>query len=207
MYRRDSAGGRRGGLGSLGGYTPGDSVLAHTRSAGTLLPGNSILTFQMHYTPFGRAVTDHSRIGIYLHDAPPRYEARVAILANTRIRIPAETASYSASAARTFDEAVRIYSLLPHAHYRGIKSRFEAIFPDGRTEVLLSVPNYDFNWQTNYVLREPKYLPAGTTVVITFWWDNSSRNPANPDSSVDVIWGLQSWDEMLVGWITYSEVE
>ncbi|MCY3840209.1 MAG: hypothetical protein OXH09_16430, partial [Gammaproteobacteria bacterium] len=98
-------------------------------------------------------------------------------------------------------------SLLPHAHYRGIKSRFEAIFPDGRTEVLLSVPNYDFNWQTNYVLREPKYLPAGTTVVITFWWDNSSRNPANPDASVDVIWGLQSWDEMLVGWITYSEVE
>ncbi|MCB1685731.1 MAG: hypothetical protein KDI31_14650 [Pseudomonadales bacterium] len=92
-----------------------------------------------------------------------------------------------------------MYTLLPHAHYRGKASEFVAYYPDGSREVLLSVPNYDFNWQTTYELAEPKYLPAGTRLVHTTWWDNSAQNPANPDPNVEVTWGEQSWEEMLFG--------
>ena len=78
-------------------------------------------------------------------------------------------------------------------------SDFVAHYPDGSSEVLLSVPSYDFNWQTSYVLRAPRMLPAGTRIVHTTTWDNSAQNPANPDPNREVPWGLQSWDEMLFG--------
>ena len=194
----------RAGFGNLGGYTPGDPLRVFPPDAGTFLPANAVLTFQMHYTPYGRAVTDRSRIGIYLHNKVPRHEIRVAILANTRIRIPPNSGSYVASASRVFYQDILVYALLPHAHYRGRATKFEAVYADGKRETLLSVPKYDFNWQTNYAFEEPIVLPAGTTVVHTTWWDNSSKNPANPDPNVEVRWGLQSWHEMLVGWITYS---
>jgi len=73
------------------------------------------------------------------------------------------------------------------------------VYPDGTEEVLLYVPHYDFNWQTTYELAEPKHLPAGTKIVHTTWWDNSAQNVANPDPTIDVTWGEQSWEEMLFG--------
>jgi len=95
-----------------------------------------------------------------------------------------------------------LYSLLPHAHFRGKAMEFRAVYTDGKEEVLLSVPNYDFNWQTDYVLDVPKLLPAGTKIVHTTAWDNTATNPSNPDASRTVPWGQQSWDEMLFGSIT-----
>jgi hypothetical protein len=92
--------------------------------------------------------------------------------------------------------------MLPHSHFRGKASQFAAVYPDGTEEMLLSVPNYDFNWQTTYILKEPKYLPAGTKIIHTTWWDNSAQNPANPDPTREVPWGQQSWDEMLFGAIS-----
>ena len=160
----------------------------------------------MHYTTYGKATTDQSRIGIYFHDQPPAYQIETMILANPRIRIPAHAADHREQAVRTFDSDVVVYSLLPHAHYRGKASEFRAVYPDGSEEVLLSVPNYDFNWQTTYELAAPKRLPAGTKMVHTTWWDNSARNPANPDPTREVPWGQQSWDEMLFGAVSYRRV-
>ena len=74
-----------------------------------------------------------------------------------------------------------------------------AYYPDGRTEILLSVPNYDFNWQTSYDFQEPKFIPAGTTLIQHQWWDNSAQNKANPDPTIEVTWGDQSFEEMLFG--------
>ena len=193
-------------IGSLGGYAPGDPVLQYPRNAGVLLPAGAVLTFQMHYTPYGRAVTDRSRVAFYSHDEPPARVMRVAMLANTGIRIPAYAKSHRETISRAFHRSVLIYSLLPHAHYRGKASEFRAIYPDGSEEVLLSVPKYDFNWQTNYVLREPKVLSAGTRIVHTTWWDNSSENLGNPDPGTEVRWGFQSSDEMMIGWITFSYI-
>lgn len=193
---------RRGGLareGSLGGYVPGAEAELMPDDTGVLLPAGAVLRFQMHYTPFGRPVTDRSRLGIYFHDAPPRHELHTTVLMNPRIRIPPRVKAHSESAARVFDRDVLVYNLLPHAHYRGKASEFRAMLPDGSERVLLSVPNYDFNWQTTYELAEPVRLPAGTRIVHTTTWDNSAQNPANPDPDREVPWGEQSWDEMLFG--------
>ena len=197
---------RDGPSGGLAGYVPGWVARDLPDGTGTWLPAGATIEFQMHYTTYGKATTDQSRIGIYFHDEPPEHQIETMILANPRIRIPPHAPDHRESAVRAFDSDVMVYSLLPHAHYRGKASEFRAVYPDGREEVLLSVPNYDFNWQTTYELATPKRLPAGTKMVHTTWWDNSARNPANPDPNREVPWGQQSWDEMLFGAVSYRRV-
>ena len=126
---------------------------------------------------------------------------------NTKIKIPPHAKAHSDSQSYTWDRPVLVYNMLPHAHYRGKASNFVAHYPDGGSEVLLSVPAYDFNWQTSYRLTEPKRLPAGTKVVHTTTWDNSAQNPANPDPTREVPWGRQSWDEMLFGAISFRYLD
>ena len=198
---------KRGTGGGLGGYVPGAEGKPFPDDTGILLPAGATIEFQMHYTPAGLATTDTSRMGLYLHEEPPEHKLDNMVLLNPRILIPAGAPNHSEVMVRTFDQDVLVYSLLPHAHYRGKASEFVAHFPDGTQETLLSVPRYDFNWQTNYDLKEPRFLPAGTKIVHRTWWDNSARNPANPDATRDVPWGQQSWDEMLFGSVRYRVVE
>ncbi|MAT84306.1 MAG: hypothetical protein CMD39_08450 [Gammaproteobacteria bacterium] len=190
-------------LGSLGGYVPGADADVFAEGTGVLLPADGVIQFQMHYTTFGKAVVDASRLGIYFHDDKPEHALQTTVLMNPRIRIPANTKAHSDSAETVIERDILVYNLLPHAHYRGKASEFTAVYPDGREEVLLSVPDYDFNWQTTYELAEPKFLPAGTRIVHTTTWDNSAQNPANPDPNREVPWGQQSWDEMLFGAIRW----
>ncbi|MDP6971991.1 MAG: redoxin family protein, partial [Pseudomonadales bacterium] len=192
---------------SLGGYVPGAEADEFPEGTGTLLPAGAVFTFQMHYTTSGRASTDHSRLGIYFHDEQPEHRLGGAVLMNTKINIPAHSKDHEEYASRVLDADVLLYSLLPHAHFRGKASEFRAIYPDGTEEILLSVPNYDFNWQTTYVLSEPKLLSKGTKVVHATRWDNSAQNMANPDPTRDIPWGQQSWDEMLFGAISWRYVD
>ena len=198
---------KRGTGGGLGGYVPGAVGKPFPEDTGILLPAGATIEFQMHYTPAGLATRDTSRMGLYLHKMPPKHKLGSMILLNPRILIPAGAPNHSEVMVRTFDQDVLVYSLLPHAHYRGKASEFVAHLPDGTKETLLSVPRYDFNWQTNYDLEEPRFLPAGTKMVHRTWWDNSARNPANPDATRDVPWGQQSWDEMLFGSVRYRVVD
>ncbi len=198
---------KRGTGGGLGGYVPGAVGKPFPEDTGILLPAGATIEFQMHYTPAGLATRDTSRMGLYLHKTPPKHKLGSMILLNPRILIPAGAPNHSEVMVRTFDQDVLVYSLLPHAHYRGKASEFVAHLPDGTKETLLSVPRYDFNWQTNYDLEEPRFLPAGTKMVHRTWWDNSARNPANPDATRDVPWGQQSWDEMLFGSVRYRVVD
>ena len=198
---------KRGTGGGLGGYVPGAEGKPFPDDTGILLPAGATIEFQMHYTPTGLATTDASRMGLYLYEEPPEHKLDSMVLLNPRILIPAGAPNHSEVMVRTFDQDVLVYSLLPHAHYRGKASEFVAHLPDGTQETLLSVPRYDFNWQTNYDLKEPRFLPAGTKMVHRTWWDNSARNPANPDATRDVPWGQQSWDEMLFGSVRYRVVE
>ena len=198
---------KRGTGGGLGGYVPGAEGKPFPDDTGILLPAGATIEFQMHYTPAGLATTDSSRMGLYLYEEQPEHKLDSMVLLNPRILIPAGAPNHSEVMVRTFDQDVLVYSLLPHAHYRGKASEFVAHFPDGTQETLLSVPRYDFNWQTNYDLKEPRFLPAGTKMVHRTWWDNSARNPANPDATRDVPWGQQSWDEMLFGSVRYRVVE
>src|SRR6185437_3669155 len=105
---------------------------------------------------------------------------------------------YRLEATHRFDEDTLLYTLQPHMHLRGKSFRFDALYPDGSRETLLDVPRYDFNWQLTYALAEPKLLPEGTRLHCTAVYDNSSDNLVNPDPTAAVMWGDQTWEEMLV---------
>ncbi|MEM7365848.1 MAG: hypothetical protein AAF525_17655, partial [Pseudomonadota bacterium] len=192
--------------GGFGGYVPGSTATVMPAHSGVLLPAGSMFNFQMHYTPYGRATTDKSRLGLYFHKEPPLHKMSGTVMINLRINIPPNSPDHSETARHTFKRDALLYAMLPHAHYRGRSARFDAVYPDGSTEVLLSVPNYDFNWQTQYKLAEPKFIPEGTKVTFTMTWDNTAQNPANPDPTRTVGWGRQSWDEMLFGTMTFRSV-
>ena len=193
----------RGQIGELGGYAPGKNAMRYPRDTGILLRKEAGLRFQMHYTPNGKATTDVTRVGYYFTDEAPKYPLKMTMLMDTGLSIPAHAKAYSESLEYTFERDVVLYSLMPHAHLRGRAAKFTAHYPDGRTEILLSVPKYDFSWQTTYALITPKALPAGTRLVFDMTWDNSAQNPANPDPAHVVRWGEQTWEEMNVGWIRY----
>jgi hypothetical protein len=99
-----------------------------------------------------------------------------------------------------------LYDLSPHMHLRGSWFKFEALYPNGKRETLLSVPRYDFNWQHNYRLKEPKRMPAGTWILCTGGFNNSTTNPYNPDAAIHVHWGDQSFDEMFIGFMGIAEL-
>ena len=189
-------------IGGLRGYAPGLNNDGFPADTGVMLPADAKFEFQMHYTPVGRATVDESKMGIWVYDEPPTHAMVSMFVANPRIKIPAGADNHRETVAQAIPKDAWLYSLMPHAHFRGKAAEFRAVYPDGSEELLLSVPNYDFNWQTTYELAEPKFIPAGTKLVQANWWDNSSRNKANPDASIDVTWGEQSWEEMLFGAFT-----
>jgi len=92
---------------------------------------------------------------------------------------------------------------VPHMHWRGKHYRYELITPDGKRQTLLSVPRWDFNWQNVYQFQEPIKVPKGSKLYAVAHWDNSKNNPYNPDPGKDVPFGLQTWEEMMVGWVAY----
>jgi hypothetical protein len=188
--------------GYWGVYVPGNSTLVYPDGYAKLLPKGAKLRFQMHYTPNGTATEDSTRIGVVFSDEPPRHEVKVAGIANTRIRIPPGAANHREVAGLRLPYDVQILGFLPHMHLRGKAARYEALSADG-TEVLLDIPRYDFNWQLLYRLAEPRTLRQGDTIRFSCWFDNSENNPANPDPGRTVRWGLQTEDEMHLGYVEY----
>ena len=188
--------------GALRHYAPGISNRPFPDDTGIFLAKGSTFEFQMHYTTTGKATVDQTRMGIWVYDEPPAHSMQAFFLQNDDIHIPAHASNHREEKSAVIPKDALLYSLLPHAHYRGKAAEFRAVYPDGTEEVLLSVPNYDFNWQTAYEFSEPKFVPAGTRLIQANWWDNSARNLANPDPSEDVEWGDQSWEEMLFGEVT-----
>jgi hypothetical protein len=118
---------------------------------------------------------------------------------DARLKIPANEKAYTAYVSRTLDHDALLYTLMPHAHVRGTAAQYVAQYPDGREEILLSVPRYDFKWQTTYEFTTPKLLPKGTKVTYSTTYDNSTQNKSNPDPNIEVRWGEQTWQEMIYG--------
>ncbi len=178
-----SAGGaeRRGAI-SLNNYVPGVEPLELPPEAGILLPAKATFHFQMHYTSSGKVLTDETKLGLYFRKDAPKYNFRSLVFANNKLRIPPNTKWHEEMAEQTLKADAILYTLHPHAHYRGKASRFVAYYPDGKEQTLLNIPAYDFNWQGTYELVEPMKVPAGTRIVYTQWYDNSTQNKANPDA-------------------------
>jgi len=191
----------RGGGGSgvsVGGYAVGSESTVMPASTGSLIPAGGGVGFQMHYTPFGKQAVDNTKVGLYFYEKgkEPTYVMRNAVITDPALSIPADDGHWQDTAYMTFPKDATLYSAFPHAHYRAVSTSLEAMYPDGRREMLLALPHYDFNWQGAYVFEKPIDLPAGTKLIAHYTYDNSTRNPANPDHKVNVRWGEQSFQEM-----------
>jgi thiol-disulfide isomerase/thioredoxin len=189
--------------GFFAAYVPGNTHAIFPPGFGKLIPAGSTLSFQMHYTPNGRATTDRTQIALRFASTPPRHTIQVTGLANTKISIPPGAARHPETASVTLPATATLLSFLPHMHVRGQAARYAAVLPDGTRRTLLDVPAYDFNWQLQYQFAEPLTLPRGTRLIYTAWYDNSPANPANPDPTKTVLWGPQTFDEMMLGYVEY----
>lgn len=194
-------GGSEGGMsdGIVGEYVPGLAPKTFPEGSAMLIPAGSDLVLQLHYTTNGKATTDRSKVGIFFAPERPKERFLTLGVTNTRYVIPPNAPSTQVDARMTFGSDVRLLYLQPHMHLRGKSFEFRAIYPDGREEVLLRVPKYDFYWQLRYELAGERVLPAGTSIAATAIFDNSANNPRNPDPNAEVRNGDQSTDEMMVG--------
>lgn len=187
----------------LEGYAPGKvDPIVFPEDTGVKIPAGYQLSMQFHYTTNGRETTDETTLGLYLYDEPPAHENFTRSVASMFI-IPPYERDHEVEATYTFDEDVVVTGLRAHMHFRGKDMQFFAEYPDGNKEQLLNVPNYSYAWQPTYQLADPARLPAGTKVHVTGSFDNSEHNPANPDPGKQLTFGLQSWDEMFIGYWTY----
>ena len=187
----------------LEGYAPGKvDAMLFPEDTGVFIPEGHKLSMQFHYTTNGRATVDETLLGLYMYDEPPAHENFTQSVAGI-FRIPPYARDHKASAQYVFSEDVVITGLRAHMHFRGRDMKFVAELPDGTRQDILSVPAYSYAWQPTYQLSEPLFLPAGTKAHVTGAFDNSEHNPANPDPSKELTFGLQSWDEMFIGYWTY----
>jgi hypothetical protein len=195
-------------LGSgLGGLVPGRLYSLYEDGVARKIPAGADIVLQMHYTTIGQPVTDQTEIGIVLAKEPPtklRAEGGGAI-PNMMFAIPPGDPNYEVVGKQTFDRDTYLSSLYPHMHVRGKDAQYSIVYPDGREEVVLRVPKYDFNWQLSYKLAEPKFIPKGSTLKVTMHYDNSTGNRFNPDPTATVRWGEQTWEEMMLGY--YGTIE
>lgn len=194
-----------GGNELLTAYTPGKVADILAPGTGKLIRAGSDLVLQIHYTPNGKETDDQTKIGFIFAKEKPAQRVIGLSGQNLNFQIPPGDPNYRVDAKPViFPNGATILGFLPHMHLRGKTFEYRAVYPDGQSEVLLRVPNYDFFWQLDYKLAEPLKLPPGTRIECTAWYDNSSNNPKNPDPTATVAFGEQSWEEMMFGF--YSVV-
>jgi hypothetical protein len=140
---------------------------------------------------------------IFSKDASPR-EVRASHFFNATLNLPAGAPDVSVNSEVEFVQDATIWGLFPHTHVRGKRWEYVLQLPDGTRRTILSVPRYDFNWQTYYMFTDPLQVPKGAKIVSTAWYDNSPANKSNPDPTVNVKWGDQTWEEMQYTGLLYS---
>ncbi len=186
------------------GWAPGVGATVYPEGTAKRLPAGSWLMFELHYTPNGREAVDRTRMGFLLADDPPDREMQTSAVGTTDFQIPPHAEAHEVVAEQTFSRPGEIHMLLPHMHLRGKAFRYELVRGDGSEEVLLEVPNYDFNWQLWYRPAEPIRIQPGDVLRGRAWYDNSANNPANPDPTVAVGYGEQSFEEMMFGFYDWA---
>ncbi len=188
----------------LTGYAPGHNPDVFEPGVAKRIPAGSTLMLQVHYSKVaGSVLKDRSMVGFVFAKEPPKKLLLKRGVSNIFFKIPPGAERHQATACWTPKEDINVYSLMPHMHYRGAAMEFKAFYPDGKSETLLNVPNYRFDWQTNYSLNAPKFIPKGTKIQITSFFDNSAKNKFNPDPKQAVRFGDPTYDEMLIGYIDY----
>jgi mono/diheme cytochrome c family protein len=196
--------------GMIGGIAPGNDPGRFPEGYGFLLKPGSKFVFAMHYHKEkgpGTATPDRSFVGFEFY--PEQAEVKqvhIEAIGNMDFEIPANAPKWEVGMAKIYERPIKVLYLMPHMHLRGAAASYSAFYPDGRTEKLLDVPRYDFNWQTSYEYSEPKRIPAGTRLEVSMWYDNSPARAAEVgfNSEESVRFGGPTTDEMALGWLSYS---
>lgn len=186
------------------GYAVGNESAELPPGTGVFVPADEAFLLQMHYTPIGVATTDKTLVGLYFADEAPANFLRTHVIVDPTIKIKPNTAEHEEVAYFTFSDDATLYSVTAHAHYRGRSAAYTLQYPNGESEVVLSVPAYDFNWQRTYTFTEPLQIPKGSKMLYSSTYDNSTNNARNPDANRVVPWGEQSHDEMLYGSMSFE---
>jgi hypothetical protein len=147
-------------------------------------------------------VTDRPRLGFTVaKEAPQRVYVSFGMSAPSDAKsfaIPPNNGNWESPPAEAqFTEDTELVWMFPHMHVRGKEMTYRLVYPDGKTETILSVPRYDFNWQLGYDLEKPIRVPKGTRLIVTAHYDNSANNKFNPDPNRTVYYGDMTWEEMM----------
>jgi hypothetical protein len=183
---------------------PGTNAQVFEPGSALRIKAGAMLTLQVHYTATGKAERDSTSVGFVFSKQTPKQEIRSASFINLQLRIPPGAENHRVDSLIEFTQDSHIVALFPHTHLRGKSWEYRLTYPDGREEVLLSVPRYDFNWQTYYQFARPVAVPKGSRLLSIAHYDNSANNKANPNPGVEVRWGDQTWEEMQYSGITYT---
>jgi len=190
--------------GWIGAWAAGAQPMVFPAGTGRLLKKGQKVIGDMHYHPAGKAATDRTQIGFHFAEGNTVEKELINLwVMNAEFAIPPGDPNYEAHASHTFAQDSQILTLTPHLHYRGKDFRYTLTYPDGHKTDLLTVSNYDFNWQTVYEFEEPVPAPAGARIDCVAHWDNSADNPNNPDPNRTVYFGPESYDEMMIGFVDY----
>ena len=217
---------RVGGTDKMVSYVPGRGFEQFWPGVGKRLRAGKYLAWNMHYNSTGKPERDRAELGLWFQKVDAHHEILTRRVGQThlvesrellaqptgdesasRARIPVippNDGDWAITAITAFTDDVTLYGLSPHMHLRGKDATYVLTYPDGTEEILLSVPKYDFNWQLHYELKEPKKIPAGSTMKSVGHFDNSVRNRYNPAPDREVYWAEQSWDEMFNSFMEYS---
>jgi hypothetical protein len=186
------------------GYVPGmhpQRYFYPEKGAGRMIPAGSSIFLEMHYTASGRETVDQTKVGFVLAKQPPAKRLLNLMVMEFNFEIPPNAGDHPGTTWAILNEPATLIYTQPHLHMRGIDMDIKVTYPDGRSEMLVSVPRYNYLWQTIYVQDKPIELPKGTRIDVSAHWDNSANNKFNPDPTKTVRWGDQSWDEMLVAFV------
>jgi mono/diheme cytochrome c family protein len=204
-------GSRRDGTGQedlgqlLCGFAPGMNPAIWEPGTVKKIPAGSKLVFQMHYSKVAGSVQkDRSMVGLIFAKQPPEKQVFTHPISNNYFLIPPGAERHKVTACWTAKEDIHLINSMPHMHLRGVAMEIKAFYPDGRSEIVLNVPDYSFSWQTVYYYQKPLAIPKGTKFVVTGYFDNSAKNKYNPDPTQAVRFGEPTYDDMMIGWIDYT---
>jgi mono/diheme cytochrome c family protein len=194
--------GRTARSGSLGGITPNKTGFIYPPGVARLVKKGSSIVLQMHYTTNGVSSKDRTSVGLVFAKEKPKQVLGGGNALNARFVIPPGASNHEVKSSTTFREDTYLSALMPHMHVRGKDFTYTVVYPDGKSEIILNVPKYNFDWQLTYELKKPLFLPKGTRLDCVAHFDNSTNNKYNPDPDKEVRWGDQTWEEMMIGWYT-----
>jgi hypothetical protein len=190
----------------LTGKVPGGAPADLKDGTALRIPKGAQLTLQVHYVTTGKEEEDSIGVGLRFAKEPIRKRVRYKIIGNTKFEIAPNDMAYPVKSEKTLECDATILAMYSHMHLRGKDMTFTAIYPDGKDETLLAIPNYDFNWQlTYYYPHDSKKLPKDTKVEVVAHYDNSAFNTYNPDPSKAVKDGPQTFEEMMYGFFFYTD--